>query len=63
MDEGTINEYPRPNIEFLGAKEAYDDITNIMKRTRKEVKPDSMFEDFLSEKAFEIHQVNININI
>ena len=41
----------------MGAKEAYEDITKMMKRTRKEVKPDAMFEDFLSEKAFEIHKV------
>ncbi len=57
MVDDNVDEKPRPNIEFLGAKEAYEDITNMMKRTRKEVKPDAMFEDFLSEKAFEIHKV------
>lgn len=46
-------------MEFLGAKEAYEDIKKIMKVTRKEVKPDSLLEDFLNEKSFDIHKVKI----
>lgn len=53
-------DHPKPNVEFLGAKEAYTDITKMMKKTRKNVKPDSLLEDFLSEKAFDVHKVSEN---
>ena len=43
----------------MGAKEAYDEIYNILKETRKEARPDSLLDDFLSEKSFEIHKVLI----
>jgi hypothetical protein len=44
----------------MGAREAYSDIIKIMKITMKEVTPDRIFKDFLSEKAFDIHLVSID---
>lgn len=45
------------DLHFLGAKEAYDSVFKVMKETRKEVKADSLFEDLLNEKSFNIHKV------
>ncbi len=48
--------YNRPDTEFLGAKEAYNEV---MEKIRAdEASPNRLFDQFLSEKSLHVHNIN-----
>lgn len=48
--------YNRPDTEFLGAKEAYNEV---MEKIRSdEASPNRLFDQFLSEKSLYVHNIN-----
>lgn len=46
---------PNPDFQFLGAKEAYDDIITRFKKQKPLA--DDLFENLLQERAFELDKV------
>ena len=44
----------KPAVEFLGAKEAYQETVEKLKKAS--VSPDNLFQHFINEKALNIHK-------
>ena len=52
-------DYVKPAVEFLGAKEAYDETISAIKNTVPTA--NNMFDNFISEKSLNIHNVSLRI--
>jgi hypothetical protein len=48
--------YIRPETQFLGGKEAYDEIVSKLKST--EPSPNKLFDHFISEKSLNVHSIH-----
>lgn len=49
------NDYVKPPVEYLGAKEAYDEV--VSKLQESEPSPNKLFDQYLSEKALDVKSV------
>ena len=48
--------FTRPETEFLGGKEAYEEVIGKIKAT--EPTPNSLFDHFISEKSLHVHSIH-----
>ena len=53
-----LSPYQRPDTQFLGAKEAYENV--IEKIKADEASPNRLFDQFLSEKSLNVQKINGN---
>ena len=49
-------DYKRPEVQFLGAKEAYEEVTGKIKGNSPS--PNRLFDQFISEKSLNVHKIH-----